>query len=501
MQAMVQKRYLELNPPGDGDNRADFDRLTDALRPEFGAVRVPYRLLRAQFDAIRRADFRVTATLIAEDDGWALAGIQSGDTTARRFGLACDLGSTTVAVQLIDLTSGAVISSASGVNGQIVHGTDILSRIFYTQESGMEAQRRDEIRSLTVSTIDDLISEVLDDIDPADCPLLIVSGNTTMIHFLLGVDAFCVFSAPFAPMFNRAPFMDSRELGFGYDGRVYCFPSSANYLGGDVISGLWSVGLTESDKMSMFIDIGTNGEMAIGSREFLIGGAGAAGPALEGGISKFGMRAAPGAVDSVRIENGELRATTIANAPAKGICGSGIVDLLAQMRVHGWMNLTGRLEPEASDAIIEVPLDGVDGTELAVIYAHDESGRPLTFTQTDIFQFADTKAAAATMIACLLEATGADPMQLDRIYLAGAFCEHLDLESSITIGLYPDLPREKFVLVGNSSLSGARKLLLDRRGLALADRIAADLYYLEFAMQPDFLTLMTSMRGMQRIAG
>ena len=147
-----------------------------------------------------------------------------------------------------------------------------------------------------------------------------------------------------------------------------------------------------------------------------------------------------------------------------------------------------------------MPLDGVDGAEPAVIYARDESGQPLTFTQTDIFQFADTKAAAATMIACLLEATGVDPMQLDRIYLAGAFCEHLDLESSITIGLYPDLPREKFVLVGNSSLSGARKLLLDRRGLALSDRIAADLYYLEFAMQPDFLTIMTSMRGMQRIA-
>ena len=219
---------------------------------------------------------------------------------------------------------------------------------------------------------------------------------------------------------------------------MYCFPSTANYLGGDIISGLLSTELTHREETALFLDIGTNGEMVLGNRDYLIGGAGAAGPALEGGISKSGMRARAGAVDTVTISGGELTFTTIENAPARGICGSGIVDLLAQMLLAGWMDRRGNLQTEKSPRIRRF------GEELGVAYAESwesETGEPLVFTQEDILQFTQTKAAAHTMVAVLLNTAGLSLEEVDRIYLAGAFGRHLNLESAITIGMYPDVPR------------------------------------------------------------
>lgn len=496
MDTLSRKCYLTLTEPGDGDNQGDLDRLLAALEPEYGRVRVPYEVLLRDLGVVRASGYRVTVTLTGEEDAWNLTRIQPGDRSRQHYGLACDLGSTTLAVQLVDLTRDAVVDTRTAVNPQVCRGADILSRIFYTREPGHEPERRRELQSLAAGAIDGLIRELAEahGVDLEDCPLLVVSGNTTMIHFLLGVDAFCVFAAPFAPAFNRAPAMDAIALGMKFPGRVYCFPSAANYLGGDIVSGMWAAGVVESDALTLFVDIGTNGEMAIGCRDFLIAGAGAAGPALEGGISQDGMRAAPGAVDTVRIEKGELRVTTIQGAPPRGICGSGIVDLLAQMRAAGWMNALGRLEEGASDRIVRRPLPHGEGDELAVIYAWTEEGRPLAFTQSDILQFTDTKAAAHTMVACLLEAAGVDAAQVDRVCLAGAFGEHLNLESAIAIGLYPDLPRDRFVSAGNASLAGARRLLSHREGLKAVEGILRDVYYLEFAMQPNFLDLMGAAR-------
>lgn len=492
MKAMVQKRYLVLPEPGEGDKRADMDRLLCALEPEFGAVRLEYGVLARDCAVIRSAGYRVTAVLVWDADAWVLAGIQPGDTTARRYGLACDLGSTTIAVQLIELNSAGVVATEIAVNAQVALGTDILTRIFYTREPGQEAVRRAQMRTLAVRTIDECIERLLaaHGVEVDDCPAMVLAGNTTMIHFLLGMDAFCVFSAPFAPAFNAAPVLNTAELGFDYSGKLYCFPSAANYLGGDIVSGLMSTGMMNGDALSLFVDIGTNGEMAIGCRDFLVAGAGAAGPALEGGISEFGMRAAPGAVNSVHIENGALHITTIGGEAPRGICGSGIVDLLAEMFRNGWMDARGKLVPEAASCIRPVGR-GERPEELAVFYAEQSAlNCPLSFTQTDIAQFTDTKAAAHTMVDCLLEASGVAPDQLQHVYLAGGFGEFVNLESAVTIGLYPDLPREKFVPVGNASLSGARSLLLDREGFDAIRRILDNLYYVEFAMQPNFLDLM-----------
>lgn len=494
MNAMVQKRYFTLVAPEGDDRRGDMDRLLRALEAEFGRVRVEYGVLARDVDAIRAAEYRVTAVLVWNAGEWLLAGVQGGDTRNRRYGFACDLGSTTVAVQLIDLNAGRVIDTETAVNEQVRLGTDILTRIFYTREPGKEAERRAEMRRLAVETIDGCAGALLrrHGVDELDCPMMTLAGNTTMIHFLMGVDAFCVFSAPFAPAFNAAPEVNARELGFAYSGRLYCFPSAANYLGGDVISGLMSTGMMERDELTLFADIGTNGEMGLGCRNFLITGAGAAGPALEGGISEFGMRAVRGAVSAVHICGGELFVETIGSEAPQGICGSGIVDLLAQMLLNGWMDASGALVSGASPRIRPAGR-GARPEELAVFYAEAEEsaqGCGLCFTQTDIRQFTDTKAAAHTMVACLLEAAGVQADQLERICLAGGFGEHLNLESAITIGLYPDLPRERFISAGNASLNGARALMMDRSKSASIERILDNLCYVEFAMQPNFLDLM-----------
>ena len=318
---------------------------------------------------------------------------------------------------------------------------------------------------------------------------MIVSGNTTMIHFLLELDAWTVFASPFAPVSTDPGFLWGSELGMDFGGLVYCIPSASNYVGGDIISGLMKLDIHKQERTSMFFDIGTNGELVIGNRDWMIAGAGAAGPALEGYISKFGMRAAPGAVDSVRITGQELTFTTIDHQKPVGICGSGIIDLLAQMRASGWIDFSGALEPGASDRIQFLP----EEQEYAAVYAtaaQSATGQPLYFSQTDIHQYLDTKAAAYTMVDCLLESAGMEATDLSHVYLSGAFAAHSDLESAISIGIFPDLPRENYSVLRNSALDGARTVLLDASRLAEAKALAENIYCVQFASIPDFLVRM-----------
>jgi len=239
----------------------------------------------------------------------------------------------------------------------------------------------------------------------------------------------------------------------------------------------------------LFFDIGTNGELVIGNKDWMMAGAGAAGPALEGYISRFGMRAAEGAIDSVKIRGSALSFTTIGDRKPIGICGSGIIDLLAQMRLNGWINIGGYLEPGASDRIVWVEKE----QQYAAVYALPEesaSGQSLYFSQTDIMQYLDTKAAAYTMVECLMETAGVKEGDLERLYLSGAFAAHSDLEAAITIGIFPDLPRERYTVLSNTSLDGARILLLDHARLQEVRELAEKLYCVQFASIPDFLVRM-----------
>lgn len=487
MERFSEKVFLQLKMPTEEVPVSDEKRIRLALEAlGYEHVQIPLSVMRRLYPLCRNADFDITVTLVRRETDWAMVRVEAGDTTQEHYGLAVDYGSTTIVMELVDLNSGAVIDQARAVNGQTAYGTDILTRITYTMEA---PEHREQMQKVTVDTFHALLARLTEHtgIDAGKCPIMILSGNTTMIHFLLQLDAWTVFASPYAPVVSDPGFFWGKELGMDFDGLVYIIPAASNYIGGDIISGLLKLDIHKQEEISLFFDIGTNGELVIGNRDWMMAGAGAAGPALEGYISRFGMRAAPGAIDSVRIDGDQLSFTTIGNQSPVGICGSGIIDLLAQMRLNGWINMAGELEPKASSRIRYID------EEYAAVYALEEeteSGQPLYFSQTDIAQYLDTKAAAYTMVECLLESAGVGAEELGQLYLSGAFAAHSDLESAITIGIFPDLPRENYQVLSNTSLEGARILLLDRTRLREAKELAENMYCVQFASVPDFLIRM-----------
>ena len=488
MESFSKKEYLvpELSP--EEQPVSDRKRVEAALATlGYGQVTFPLQVLRKLYPLSRDTKAGITATLVRREQDWVVTDLEPGDRRQHHYGLAVDYGSTNIVMQLVDLNSGAVIGQEQELNGQAALGSDILTRITYSLEA---PGNREVLRQATADTFAVLLDRFTEStgIDTARCGIMVLSGNTTMIHFLLGLDAWPVFAAPYAPIDEDPGFFWGQELGIPFEGLIYIIPAASNYVGGDIVSGLLALGLHRQDEPAMFFDIGTNGELVIGNREWLLAGAGAAGPALEGYISPFGMRAAPGAVDSVKIRGPELTFTTVDGQKPVGICGSGILDLLAQMLEQGWINRAGELEPSASPRIRRFPEVG-----WAAVYAPETEtpdGKPRYFSQQDIFQYLDTKAAAYTMVDCLLELAGIGPEQLGRCWLSGAFPAHSDLESAITVGIFPDLPRDRYSLVHNSSLEGAKALLLDRSLLEEGKELAEKIYCVQFASIPDFLIRM-----------
>ena len=342
-------------------------------------------MLQQLYSVCQKGDYHITVTLVYCEKEWTVTTAEPGDTRDTHYGLAVDYGSTTVIMQIINLNTGEVIAQAREMNGQIAYGTDILTRITYTME---DSAHIDTLQKATIKTFEQLFHRLTTDtgISAEDCPILIISGNTTMIHFLLGLDAATVFFSPYAPVTTDPGWFWGQELGLNFSGMVYIIPAASNYVGGDIVSGLLTMDFYKKEEPSLFFDIGTNGELVLGNKDWLLAGAGAAGPALEGYISRFGMRAQEGTIDTVTIQGERLLFTTIVNQKPVGTCGSGIIDLIAQMRLHGWINIAGELNPEASSQIVYLP----EEEQNVIVYASSAEsamGEPLYFSQTDIRQY------------------------------------------------------------------------------------------------------------------
>lgn len=480
MEGLSKKIYLEIDAPDEEDSRSYQQRIQDNLQEQGLVVRMTAEVMRKLYPLCDRAEWKMTVSLAWNGLCWMIVDLEEGNTTKEHYGLAVDIGSTTVVTQLWNCGSGVCIYETSSYSRQIEFGTDILTRIFYCKD---DTEKLEELRLATVNTILDNMKEIEDNtgISPEQCIQMTAAGNETMIHFLIGMDAFCIFSTPYAVRADQPGFLQGKELGFPIKGFVFCYPGKSNYLGGDIISGLIATGIHRSEGIQVFFDIGTNGELVIGNKEFLLCGAGAAGPALEGGSVRTGMRACTGAVDEVHIENGEIYFHVIGEATAVGICGSGIVDLLAQLFLNGWMNVKGHLEPEKSSKI------SVQDGMYAVEYAPG-----LYFYQEDIDEFIKTKAAASTMIEYMFRESGISMDEVEKFYVAGAFGHHVSRESAITIGMYPDMDRNRLISVGNASLIGAGRLLLDRNLLEEIDEVIDKMVYIQFGSVEDFLHMMVA---------
>lgn len=484
MEGISKKIYLVLEEPTEEDSRSSQMRILDGLKEQGLDAKMTVKVMRKLYPLCDEAQWKITVSLAWNGDCWTVVNLEKGDTSAEHYGIAVDLGSTTVVARLMDCAAGKCICEESCYNHQIAYGTDILTRIFHCKDNEKELEA---MRKATVDSITECLNalEKKAGIAPESCISMVVSGNTTMIHFLLGMDAFCVFYTPYAVRADRPGFCRGKDLGFPVSGYVYCYPSKSNYLGGDIISGMVATEIYKKDEVSVFFDIGTNGELVIGNKEFLLCGAGAAGPALEGGVVRTGMRATEGAVDEVKLENGRFRIHVLGETEAKGICGSGIIDLLAELFLEGWVDIRGRLMPEKSPLIQEK-----EGS-LAVEYAPG-----LYFFQKDIDEFIRTKAAAHTMVEIMLQESGLGMEEIGKFYVAGAFGKHVSKESAIAIGMYPDMERERIVNAGNSSLEGAEKLLLDKKVLDDIDKILDNMVYIQFGAVDGFLNMMIAAQAL-----
>lgn len=546
MNGLSQKRYLELPLPTEDDPRSDQQRILDSLAAAGVEERVhmPVHILRKLYPLLDNAKWKITVSLAWNGENWEMVEIEEGDTTAQHYGLAVDLGSTTVVARLLDCNSGEILKEVSCFNKQIQWGTDILSRIFYCKDN---KEKLEEVRRATVESICECMDKLDASLELQGTPSeqkaenngvsesgddrgaknaakkartishsalsMVIAGNTTMIHFLLGMDAFCVFYTPHAVHADCPGFQLACDLDIPLKGYVYCYPAKSNYLGGDIISGMIDTELYKKNEISVFFDIGTNGELVIGNKEFLLCGAGAAGPALEGGVVRTGMRADVGAVDEVKIRDGNIYVHVIGSheedsgrheedsgsheknsgnhednssgEEPRGICGSGIIDLIAELFLEGWIDIRGKLSPEKSPLIQE------RDNQFCVEYAPG-----LYFYQKDIDEFIRTKSAAHTMVEIMLRESGLELSQADRFYVAGAFGKHVSKESAITIGIYPDMDRDHIINAGNSSLEGAQKLLLNRSLLTDIDQILEEMVYIQFAEVEDFLELMVAAQAL-----
>ena len=484
MEGISKKIYLELEPPTEEDSRSSEMRILDGLKEGNPDARMSLKVMRRLYPLCEESGWKITVSLAWNGDKWEIVDLEKGDTTGQHYGLAVDLGSTTLVARLMDCNTGECIGEVSCYNHQIAFGTDILTRIFYCKDN---EERLEEIRNATVETFLEGLNELEEKtgIPAKSCISMVVAGNTTMIHFLLGMDAFCVFYTPYAVRADRPGFLSGGELGLPVSGYVYCYPSKSNYLGGDIISGMVATELYKEEPICVFFDIGTNGELVIGNREFLLCGAGAAGPALEGGVVKTGMRAAEGAVDSIVLRKGKFHYHVMGETRPRGICGSGIIDLLAELFLNGWVDIRGEFVPEKS------PLIRKKGESYAVEYAPG-----LYFFQEDIHEFVRTKAAAYTMVEIMMRESGISMDEIARFYVAGAFGKHVSKESAIAIGMYPDMDTDRIINAGNASLEGAERLLLKRSVLDDIDEILEKMVYIQFGAVDDFLHRMIAAQAL-----
>ena len=476
LEPMSRKIYLEFEPPSLTNNQADLDRVMDELHKEFGHVALPLKIMNSISDTLRRAGWRVTFTLALFEEQWRVIDVEPGNQTMSQYGLAVDIGTTTVVGYLVDLTSGAVLATAADYNGQIRFGADILSRI----QAAAEPTHRQGLQDAVVETLNSIINRLAEQrsIESRRISAITVAANTTMVHLLLGLDPARICMAPYIPVINRPGYIKASEIGLSInpEAPLYCLPGLGSYVGGDVIGGVLASGMHQKSEVALFVDIGTNGEMVLGSKDWLTACAGAAGPALEGGVARHGMRAEPGAIYRVRIagESGRVEYATVGAQKPVGICGSGLIDCLAELLLAGIINRAGKFKDGRSEFVLAPA-------------AESSSGVAITFTQTDIDNLMRTKGAVNAALEHLLESVGCAMTDIEAFYAAGAFGQYLDLESAVTIGLYPDLPREKMIRLGNSAGEGARLALISNRCRWEAEALLRTITYFELNASETFM--------------
>jgi uncharacterized 2Fe-2S/4Fe-4S cluster protein (DUF4445 family) len=497
----VRRVSLTLTSPSMDDQTDDWSRVQAALRRDanVGEVGISLMQLRRIGHLLRKGDWKLT--LILDSETWdcpecpvRLIELEPGLTPDDKplWGVAIDIGTTTVSLWLVDLTTGRVHAQVAEYNGQISRGEDVISRIIYSGKgSGGE-----ELRNLVLDTISGLVESACKrvQIDPTEIFKATIAGNSTMMHLLLGIPAKSIRITPFITAVNHVPTMTAREVGLSIhpDATVDCLPGVASYVGADISAGVLSSGLDDTDLVTIFIDVGTNGEIVLGNKEWLVTVACSAGPAFEGGGVQSGMRATKGAIEEVWVngETGEPTYRVIGNVKPQGICGSGLISLLAELFLTGIVDKAGHVNLTAPTPRVR---EGAHGPEYVVAWAEDSSTRQdIVLTNVDIDNLLRAKAAIYAGFTVLAASVGVPFDTIEQVFVGGSFGKYINVEKAVQIGLLPDMPWDRFYFLGNTSVRGAYRALLDRQERARIKDIANRMTYIELSADNTFYDAFTS---------
>jgi uncharacterized 2Fe-2S/4Fe-4S cluster protein (DUF4445 family) len=502
---LLSKRYMELPVPTPEDNISDFGRITremSFLMPEY-ACSASLEVIKKLGRVLRESEWKITATMAVNGGNCEIVLVEPGKRTTDIYAIAIDIGTTTVCGRLIDVSmnsseliayseeekqrKGRVMAEAADYNGQISYGEDVISRIMYARKKG--GLKR--LQGVVVKTINGVIDELLaaGGVRKDSISLIIFAGNTTMTHLLLGIDPTYIMLAPYTPVATSFPPVFAHDLGVAVAEhvRAYTLPCVASYIGGDIVAGVLASGMQKHEKISLFMDIGTNGELVLGNQDWLLTASCSAGPSFEGGGIQFGMRASPGAIERVRINpsTSEPMVFTIGKAKPAGICGSGLIDIVAGLLEAGLIDQRGKFKKDAGTNRVR---EGADGYEYVLCFASETAiDKDIVITEIDLDNLIRTKAAVFAGCKVLLDSAGLAFSDLDMVIIAGGFGHYIDVDKAKIIGLLPELPGHRFLFMGNGSLLGAHLVCLNSDVWSEAQKIARMMTNVELSNNNRFM--------------
>lgn len=486
---LVKKIKLTLPSPTLEFHYSDLERVQRELQKKLviNHLNCEYSVLKKLAHTVRKEEGQVSVVLFKSGEAWTVIDIEPANKEKKIYGIACDIGTTTVALHLVDLENGKILETRTSLNQQIKRGDDIISRINYAQKPGYLK----ELHDLITLTINHLIEQAAQSAHllPSDIYLASFTGNTTMIHLFLNLEPRYIREEPYIPTFQELSFLKSRDLRLKMndEARVHCAPAVGSYVGGDITAGLLCTPLVrDSEKISLFIDVGTNGELVVGNKDWLMTCACSAGPAFEGRGIKCGMPAVAGAIEEIRFKDGnELRYKVINSQQPKGLCGSGLVDLLGELFIHHYIDRNGKFNLKKPTQRF---IRNENGMGFLIEKASDcYWGKDLIITENDIANLVRTKAAVFSACSLLLKKVELTFDKVDAFYIAGSFGQHLNIQNAIRIGLLPDLERNKFHYLGNSSLLGSYLILLSDKNREMAKDISKKMTYVELNTDPHYM--------------
>lgn len=482
---LVTKVYLEIEKPSLANNSADHQRVDEAIRKrlKYRSMQMGLKIIKNLSDILRDNDYKITATVGLRRDIAEVMNIEGGNTADRNYMAVVDMGTTTMVAHLVDTNTMRTLDAKACFNSQGIYGREVTRRMITAEAKGVQ-----ELQRLLVEDINGLITALADSnqVKLKDITAVVCSGNTAMGHFLLGLSTKNIRRFPYVPASVSPPPLRAAEVGLKINprGLLYSLPGISGWVGSDITAGILYTRMNESEELALLLDIGTNGEIVIGNKEWLVTCSASAGPALEGASVDCGMRAERGAIERVYAENGAIRYRTIDDRPPKGICGSGIIDLVSVLLNEGHINRSGRFITEASPRILEV--EGVHRFILAD-QGETKNGRPVYITEIDIENIITAKAAIFAAMKILFRRLELSFTDIKRFYIGGAFGNYIDVENAINIGLIPDIERRRIQFVGNTSIKGAKIVAFYREALHRIERIRENTTYYDLMGAEDYI--------------